>query len=589
MKKYILLISIVVAIIAVWLYRKHNRSVEVKSEKVLVIANDSKLQGLDPIHIDDVFTTREIAKVYEGLLEFHYLKRPFELSPNLAAAMPTVSEDQLVYTFKIRQGVMFQNDRCFPNNKGRELIAEDFVYAFKRLADPKQQAKGFWIIDNKIKGLNAWRQKYADATAADYQETIEGIKSLDRYTLQITLTSPFSQFLYALTLPPCFVVAHEAVSHYGEEFMNHPVGTGPFVLEKFSTQDSKLIYRKNPTFRDKFFPTEAADEYKHMLVYAEQKLPLVDQVIVYILPEVQPRWLQFQGGHIDVINLSSDKLGSEVVKDNKISPALQEKGVNLFCVPQLATSYTVFNMVHPLFKDNLKLRQAMSLAFDGEGYNRLFYDSTAILAQSTIPPGLAGYQAGYKNPYLTHDLTKAREYLAAAGYTDGKGLPEITLDVSSRTDSKLKGEFFQSCMAKIGIRIKIIENLFPVLMNKLVTKSTMLHSMSWTADYPDAENFLQLFYGPVQPGSIGSNMNDPSFNSLYATVSKLPDSPARTKLYEQINQLVAAYVPAVYTVHAPHISLYYSWVKNYCWSNCHFGTEQYWDIDVAQRQAAAKK
>ncbi len=570
--------------IAVWLYRKNNRNVEVKSEKVLAIANNAPVKGLDPIQTSDVYMSQEVSKIYEGLLEYHYLKRPFELCPNLAAEMPTLSADQLVYTFKIRQGVVFHHDACFPHQQGRELTAADFVYSLKRLADPKLQASGFWLIDGKIKGLNAWRERYTDGATVDYQQEVEGLKALDKFTLQITLSSPYPLFLYSLAMPACFVVAHEAVAHYGEEFVNHPLGTGPFMLKKFSTQDTRLVYHKNPTFRDKFFPSEAAEEYKHMLTYAGQKLPLVDQIIVHILPEVQPRWLKFQSGQIDIIDLSEDKFASEVVKDNQLTPALQEKGVNLFCVPQLLTCYMIFNMAHPLFKDNIKLRQGMSLAFDREGYNQLFYNSTAILAQSTVPPGLAGYREDYKNPYLTYDLDKAREYLAAAGYPEGKGLPEITLDIPAEIDSKQKGEFIQSCMAKIGIRIQLVENLFPVLINKITTKSTMLHYMCWSGDYPDAENFLQLFYGPTQPGGMGSNMNHTTFNSLYETASKLPNSPARTVLYERLNQIAAEHVPAMYTVHPPHVSLNHNWLKNYCWSNFHYGTELYWDIDVAKKK-----
>jgi ABC-type transport system substrate-binding protein len=590
MKKYIVLTVIALTIIVMWVYvSRHKNNTTVKSEKVLMIANEAHISGLDPIQSDDIYSARELAKVYEGLLEFHYLKRPIELSPNLAEAMPTVSADQLVYTFKIRQGVMFHDNPCFPNNKGRELTAHDFIYSLKRLADPKLQAKGFWLIDNKLKGLDQWRKKQAEATVTDYQEEIEGIKALDKYTLQFTLTRPYPQFLYALAMSPCYVVAHEAVTHYGEEFLNHPVGTGPFMLEGFTTQDSKLVYHKNPTFRDKYFPHEAAEEYKHMLAYAGKKLPLVDKIVTYILPEEQPRWLKFKKGDIDLIDLSRDQRAAKVVQDKHLLPEVQKKGVQLLYVPELGTSYIIINMAHPLFKDNPKLRQAMSLALDTEGFNKLFYNNMAVAAQSTIPPGLAGYQADYKNPYRTYDLEKAKEYLAAAGYPGGKGLPEITLEVGSTTDLKQKGEFIQKCMEKIGIRIKVVENIFPALVKKINTKSTMLHVIGWSADYPDAENFLQLFYGPNQPGGVGSNFNDPTFNSCYETVASMPDSPARTMLYEQLNQIVGENVPAICMVHPPHINLVHGWVKNYCWTNFHYGTEQYWDIDLSQKKSLLAK
>ena len=193
--------------------------------KVLNISVKAKIKGMDPIYANDMYSSNEVARVYEGLLEYHYLKRPYTLIPNLAEAMPTVSSDGLTYTFKIKKGVVFQDDAAFEGGKGRELVAEDFVYSIKRLADPKLQALGWWILDGKIKGLNEWREKHTDSKVVDYDETVEGLKAIDKYTLKFKLTKPFPQFLYSLAMPFTFVVAKEVLSHYGKEFLNHPVGT----------------------------------------------------------------------------------------------------------------------------------------------------------------------------------------------------------------------------------------------------------------------------------------------------------------------------------------------------------------------------
>ena len=588
MKNIIRFGVLILAIVALWLYTKRNKTPQVGQEKVLVTSESAQIQGLDPMRVRDDYSVREAGKVYEGLLDYHYLKRPLELVPNLAAAMPTISEDQLVYTFKIRKGVKFHDNPCFPKGKGRELTAHDFVYSFKRLADPKHQSLNFWLIDGKIKGLNEWRQKYADATNTDYTEAVEGLQAIDRYNLQFTLTKPYPQFLYALTMAPCYAVAHEAVQYYGADFPNHPVGTGPFILEAFNPQDAKIVYHKNPTFRDKRFPSEAADEYQHMLAYAGKKLPLVDKVITYILPEEHPRWLKFQKGQIDVISLASVAL--EVVQNKELIPALKEKGMQLFQEPEVGTSYIVFNNGHPLFKDNLKLRQALSLAFDGQKYNELFHKGAAMLAQSILPPGLAGYRADYVNPYRAYDVEKAKQYLAEAGYPGGKGLPEITLDVTSTTDVRQRGEFFQKCMSKIGIKIKVVENIWPELVKKLQTKATMLHTIVWTAEYPDAENFFQLLYGAsANQAAIGAYFDDPAFNARYEKAAAMPCSPARTALYERLNQMAAESVPMIYMVHRPTIALYQGWVKNYTLPDCICGIEQYFDIDLDQKQALLPK
>jgi oligopeptide transport system substrate-binding protein len=590
MKKIISLIAFVIFILAIWFYKSHQKVSEITQEKVLVTIIHSQVLGLDPIRIRDDYAVHEAAKVYEGLLDYHYLKRPFELIPNLAESMPDISADQLVYTFKIRKGVLFHDNPCFPPGKGRELTAYDFVYALKRLADPKLQSLNFWLLDNKLKGLNEWRQKYTDATTVDYTQEIEGIKAIDRYTLQFTLNQVYPQFLYALTMAPCYAVAQEAVEYYGPEFTNHPVGTGPFLITYFNPQDTKIIYYKNPNFRDKRFPSEAAEKYQHMLVgYADKKLPFVDKIITYILPEEHPRWLKFQKGEVDIIDITRDHIASEVIRDGQLIPTIQERGVQLFQETVLGTSYIVFNNALPLFKDNLKLRQAISMAVDGEKYNNLFFKGSAMLAQSILPPGLAGYRPEYSNPNRVYDLQKAKQYLAEAGYPAGKGLPEITLDISSTTDARQKGEFFQACMKEIEINIKLIPNIFPELVKKINKKATMLHSIAWTAEYPDAENFYQLLYGPNQANGIGSNFDDPAFNDLYEKASLMTDSPARTLLYEQLNQMAAEKVPLIYMLHFPNLVLYQGWVKNYTFPDCICGIEQYFDVNLEEKRALLPK
>jgi ABC-type transport system substrate-binding protein len=590
MKNIIRIAALILMLLAVWFYLKSKKNSSPKiAEKVLYTANEGHIKTLDPAQVEDVYSHREVAKMYEGLLDFHYLKRPFEVMPNLAEEMPTVSADQLVYTFKIRQGVKFHDNPCFPNGEGRELTAHDFVYSLKRLADPKCQAKNFWLIDNKLKGINEWRNKYADADQANYEEEVEGVKAIDRYTLQFTLIKPNPQFLYFVAMSGCFAVPHEAVEHYGMEFALHPVGTGPFILENFNPQDNKLVYHKNPTFRDKRFPSEAAEEYKHMLAYAGKQVPFVDKIVTYILPESQPKWLKFKKGDLDIIDITKDKIASDVVRNGDLISDLKEKAINLYRVAEISTSYIVINCANPLFKGNLKLRQAISLAFDKEGYNKLFHNNAAVIAQATVPPGLPGYRADYVNPYGNYDLEKAKQYLAEAGYPEGKGLPELTIDMGADTEQRLKGEFFQKCMAKIGIQVKVIGNIFPELIKKLHNMSTVLHGISWNADYPDAENFFMLLYGPYQPSGIGANLNDPVYDALYEKAVAMPDSPERTRLYEQINEVIAEQVPFICTIHIPYTALQHGWIKNYCWSNFHYGIEQYFDIDLDLKKQLTSK
>lgn len=574
----------ILIILAIWFYTRRVHAPQDPNEKILVTVIEAKIKGLDPAQIDDTYSAREVANVYEGLLAYHYLKRPYELIPNLAAAMPTVSEDGCVYTFTIKEGVKFHDNACFLEGKGRELVAEDFVYAIKRVADPKLQSPWFSTLAGKLKGLDVWRSNNKENTQAAYAEAIEGVKAVDKYTLQLTLTRPWPQFLYILAMNFCYVVPEEAVQYYGAEFLNHPVGTGPFTLEAFNPQLNKLVYSKNPTFRDKYYPSEAAEDYKHLLADAGKKLPLVDKIITHILPEEQPRWLKFQQGQVDVIDIARDSIASEVVQGKKLIPELQAKGIQLFLEPEQSTTYYAFNSGHALFKDNEKLRKAMSLAFDEQRYNQLFHNGTAVLAQSIVPPGLAGYQQEYVNPYKKHDLKKAKKLLAEAGYPEGKGLPEIVLEVSSNTNHRQKAEFLQKCMECINVRIKVVCNTFPELLRKVAQKETMMHTLSWSGDYPDAENFLSLLYKSDQSVGAGFNFSNPSYNTLYEKATVMQPSPERTALYEQMNRLAAERVPAIYAVHQARPILYQGWIKNFLWADCLYGTEQYINIDLAQKK-----
>ena len=570
--------AIVVLTLVLWTYTKQTQGPT--SEKVLVTVSNRLIQWLDPIQCEDICGAREIAKVYDGLVAYHYLKRPHELVPNLAANMPTISADQRVYTFKLREGVQFHDNPCFPEGRGRELTAQDVVYSLKRLADPKNQAKSFWVIDGQIQGLNEWREKYANATAADYTEDIPGLQAIDQYTIQFRLTQPNPRFLNLLAMPNCYVVAQEAVEYYGAEFVNHPVGTGPFTLKAFRPQDSKIVYHKNPTFRDKYFPTEAAEEYQHMLVdYANQKLPFVDKIVTYILPEEQPRWLKFMKGKIYVVNVTEDQNTTNSVKNGELIPSISAQGIYLLQVPEQRTNYIAFNNAHPLFKNNRKLRQAMSLALDRSKYNQLLHNDTATMAQSTIPPGLAGYSADYKNPYCEYNVKKAEQYLAEAGYPDGQGLPIITLDVKADTAEKQQAELFQQCMKAIGIQVNVVTNTWPELASKMHKKATMMHVIGWSADYPDAQNFLQLFCGSDNALGLGAYFNDATFNALYKKAAAMPDSPERTDLYEKLNRMLGELVPVIFTSHRTCFVLYHSWVKNLCLPSAFcYNTEEHLDV-----------
>lgn len=559
-------------------------------ERELNLISPEKIVGFDPIYVSDRYTGNETGKVYEGLFEFHPFKRPYELVPNLAEGMPSVSEDGLTYTFKIKSGVLFHDSPCFPDGVGRAVTADDVLYSLRRLADSKLLAKGWWLLDDKIVGLNEWREKTRLPEPSNYDEPIEGLKKIDDRSFQIVLKKPFPQLLYAFAMPYTFVVAKEAVAHFGKQFLNHPVGTGPFKLNVFE-QSNTITYLKNPKFRDKFYPSEGeeGDEKAGLLADAGKKLPLVDKIVVQILPESQTQWLSFQKGKSDIVEMKSN-YERAIDEKKELHSNLRSKGVRLNTTPALDVTFYAFNHEHPLFKNNLKLRQAISLAYDRAEANKLFYYNTAQEAHGVIPPGLGGYRKEFRNPYVKYDLDLAKKLLAEAGYPEGKGLPEITIETRSETQSRLAIEQMAKSLSKIGVKIKVGANTWPELLKKVSLKQSMMYTMAWGADYPDAENFLGLLYCPNQsPGSNGSNFCSPEFDALFKQATILQDSPERAAFYEKMNETSAVQVPWVFGFYRTEFYVTQAWVKN--WKNMEFNHSQaqYLGVDLEVKKELSKK
>ena len=559
-------------------------------EREINLVSPEKIAGFDPIHASDQYSGNEAGKVYEGLFEFHPLKRPYELMPNLAEALPTVSADGLTYTFKLRKGVLFHDSPAFKDGIGRELKADDVLYSLKRLADPKLMAKGWWLFDERIVGLNEWRTKYSALDATVYDEEIEGLKKIDDYTFTLKLKSPYPQFLYALAMPYSFIVAKEAVDHFGKEFLNHPVGTGPFLLPKFD-QSNLIVYNKNPKFREKFYPTEGeeGDDKLGLLADAGKKIPLVDRINVHVVVESQPKWLSFQKGKDDVIELKDNNIDQAITKEKDLRSEHKEKGIRLILKPQLDVTFFAFNHEDKTFQ-NRKLRQAMNMAYNRAEANKLFYEGTAIDAQGVIPPGMGGYRKEFKNPYVKFDIEGAKKLLAEAGYPGGKGLPEITIQTRNETIARQQIEFFAKCMDKIGIKISVGMNTWPELVNKVTKKQHQMYTMAWGADYPDAENFLGLLYCPNQsPGSNGANYCNPDFDALYKQATVMQDSPERTALYEKLNEMAAVDAPWVFGFNRTRMYLVQAWLKNFKFMEFNHNQFQYLNVDLEVKKELSKK
>jgi len=543
--------------------------------KTLNTVSQAKPKTFDPIDIDDRYSKLEASKIYEGLYTYHYVERPYKIIGQLAEGLPSLSEDGQTYKITLKKGVLFQDNKCFPQGKGRELKASDVVYSFKRLADSKLNARGWWVFDNKIVGLNQWREENSKKEKSDYDQVIEGLVALDDYTVQIKLVKASPQFIYILAMPFTYIVAREAVEFYRKDFLNNPVGTGPFMSGPYD-QSNKHTYLKNPTFREEFFPSEGGHPA------AGKKLPLVEKIVAQFLPEEQPRWLNFAKGNFDFVLIPQDSFDSVVGPDGNIKKEFAEKGVALDKSIRLDVSLLPFNHNLEIFKD-IRVRKAFALVFDVKKLIDLFYKNKAIPAQTPIPPGLSGHDLSYRNPYVANEgikLEEAKKLLAEAGYPEGKGLPPITFDTSSSSMHRQIGEFVKSQLEVLGVNIVVQTNPWSELSDKLHKAKFMLASYAWGADYPDAENFLQLLYsknGP--PGPNVASYNDPVFDQKYLESSSMQDSPERGKLYSELARSVAEQVPWILGVHRTEVTASHGWLQNLITSDFESTYWRHLDID----------
>lgn len=565
------------------------------NETVLYSALGAKVRGLDPGDIGDTTSSGVGSQIFECLYQYHYLKRPYELIPQLADGMPQVSDDGLCYTIKIKKNVYFTDDPCFENGKGRELKASDFVFAWKRIANIKYLSKNWWIFDNKIAGLDEFREYTKTCKGAedvDYSNPVEGLQALDDYTLVIKLKKPWPQIVYLLAHLPTAPVAREAVDYYGRDIINKPIGTGPFKLKVWH-RSSYIELVRNPNFRQELYPLTSEDSEKErgFLTNAGKNLPLVDRIVWVVIQEDQPRWLQFLRGKIDVSGIPKDNFSQAIDPQRKLTPDMRKRNIHLQIFRDPSTYWIGFNMEDALLGKNKPLRKAISIAIDRGKYIELFTNNRGEEANGFIPPLMKAYNPDISQSVETsYNPEMARKLVAEAEKLYGQKLGVLKLAMpGTDTVARQRGQFISRCLRNVGLEIEVEYMDWPTFQDKIKSKSAQMFSLGWIADYPDSENFLQLFYSKnSSPGPNNFNYSNPEFDAIYEKIAVMTDTPERTKLYREAERIVIKDCPAVFLLHGVAYVLRHDWVGNYKPHAFGYGLAKYRRIDTAKRASYRK-
>ena len=515
-------------------------------------------EGFDPAASSDLYSGTVNQAVFETLLTYDYLARPAKLVPLAAEALPQITDEGRTYTIRIRKGIHFAPDPAFKGVK-RELVADDYVYSLKRLMDPRIRSPWTWLLDGKIVGLDELANDAKKTGKFDYAAKVPGLEAVDRYTLRIRLQQPDYNLSYVLAHEPTSAVAREVVAAYADEggrVMSNPVGTGAYRLAKW-IRSSKIFLEANPDYRGFVWDFKAgtdADDARLVKEMKGKKMPQAGRIEISIMEEDQSRLLAFQNGELDLMNMEGP-LAPKVLNGGTLTADMQKKGIKLsrFVDPEL--TYHYWNLQDPvvggLTKEKIALRRAMAMAYPVEEEIRVVRNGQAVEAQFPIPPGVVGHDPNYKSS-VKYDPAGANALLDKFGYKKGadgwRTLPDgkpLLIRYASRPDSlgRQMDEMWKKTFDSIGIRMEVQKDKFAELLKLEKQCKLMMRTAAWIADYPDADNFMQLLYGKNIHQSNNACAAIPEYDKLYEQSLRMPDSPERNRLYREMAKIIEAYAP----------------------------------------------
>jgi len=573
------------------------------AQKVLRLALSFAETGFDPAQISDSNSNMISGAIFEAPLTYDYLARPGKLKPRLADGMPEVSADFRTYTVRVKRGVFFADDPAFKGQR-REVTAADFVYAVKRLIDPRWKSPNFYVLENaRLLGAVAARSAALKGGGFDYDADIEGVRALDRYTYQLRLGEPDPRFIYNLLAVQFAPVAREVVAAYANDMMAHPVGTGPFRLADWR-RASRVVLERNPGYREVLYDEEApADDPRSQEIAQRlrgKRMPFVDRVEFYVVEESQPRWLSYLNGDHDYLDGLPPEYAHTIIPNGVMAPNLARRGIQMDRLPLVDVVLSYFNMEHPVVggytPEKVALRRAMALAYDQDTEIRQIRKSQMIKANGQIAPLTYGFDPAFRTEASQTSLPRAKALLDAFGWVDRNGdgwreTPDgrplsIVYSTGSTALDRQYNELWKKNMTQLGIRMEFDVNQWPEHLKASRAGRLMMWGVAWIAGIPDGQAFLELGYSKNKGQANHARFDLPAYDALFERQKRMPDGPERLAMLRDMQRLFVAFTPYKLHGHRIRTDLTHPWVIGYRRHPYLRAFFQFVDIDTDARARA---
>ncbi|HEX6793929.1 MAG TPA: ABC transporter substrate-binding protein [Casimicrobiaceae bacterium] len=563
--------------------------------KTLHVAFPVAENGFDPQAIGDTYSDAVCLAIFDPLYRYDYFARPVVLQPNTADGLPEITDGGRTYTIRVKRGIHFASDPAF-EGKPRELTAGDYVYSIKRVFDPKLRSYWLYLFEGNLVGLDEPLARARKSGKFDYDERIDGLQALDRYTLRIRFKEPDYAVQWWLTTSSFAAVAREVVERYQDashRVMEHPVGSGAYRLKSW-TRGQRIVLEANPDFRDERYPQPGTDAADVAIAkgLAGQRLPLVGNVDIAIIEEAQPRMLSFDRGQLDYVNVPAS-LAATVLDGDRLRPALAKRGIVLHRSPEPSLSFFFFNMDDPVVGGyepaKLALRRAIAMGYDRAADIRQLANGQAQIADQPVPPGLFGHDAsvGIRVPF---DPVAARALLDRFGYKDrnGDGYREtpdgkpLTIVKGSTTDAAARAsdELWKRNMDAIGIRITFLKNKWPELNKMTEAGQMMMWGLGWISGIPDGDQFYSYLVSRNIGTSNDARLRLPAYDRLYDASRVLPDGPSRNTILRKLNEIIASYAPWIVADYPYRNDLTQPWLRGFKQNPFQRAQWAYYDVEA---------